>query len=72
MQSQIRDIDRLMDIDEFSSLIIDQLKTITEDDFNSNEVLRWAFLKWLENIGEASYQFQTKQQRNLVSLTGKV
>ncbi len=44
MQSQIMDIDRLMDKDKFSFLIIDQLKTITEDDFNSNEVLRWAFL----------------------------
>jgi uncharacterized protein with HEPN domain len=56
MQSQIKDIDRLMDIHEFASLIIEQVEMITEKEFNNNEVLRWALLKWLENIGEASYQ----------------
>ncbi len=56
MQNQIKDVDRLMDIDEFSSLIIEQMQIITEDEFNKNEVLRWALLKWLENIGEATYQ----------------
>jgi uncharacterized protein with HEPN domain len=24
--------------------------------FQENEILKWAFLKWLENIGEAAYQ----------------
>lgn len=56
MQKQVKDIDRLLDIEEFSSLIIEKLQEINEVIFNNDEVLKWALFKWLENIGEATYQ----------------
>jgi hypothetical protein len=72
MQSQIKDIDRLMDIHEFASLIIEQVEMITEKEFNNNEVLRWALLKWLENMVKRRINYREKQPRNLINWIGEV
>ncbi|MCW3073539.1 MAG: hypothetical protein JWP69_608 [Flaviaesturariibacter sp.] len=56
MQKQVSDIDRLSDIETFSNLIIEKVNGLTEEDFYKNETIQWAFIKWLENIGEAAYQ----------------
>ena len=68
MQRQNNDIDRLLNIKEFASLILDQLNGLSEDEFNSNEVLRWALLKWMENIGEAVNQLTNETREEFDQL----
>ena len=68
MQRQIDDIDRLLDVEGFASLILEQLTGLSENDFNENEVLRWAILKWLENIGEAVNQLSEETRREFNQL----
>jgi uncharacterized protein with HEPN domain len=53
MQEQIHDIDRLLDIQEFCAFVLKH-RPESEDAFLNDEVLRWAMLKALENIGEAA------------------
>ncbi len=56
MSEQSKDIDRLSDISSFSNLILEERTALNWDVFNNNSILKWAFVKWLENIGEAAYQ----------------
>jgi uncharacterized protein with HEPN domain len=56
MQDQIKDIDRLLDIQEFSNLILEHMANIEEQQFYNSRLLQFALLKMLENIGEAAYQ----------------
>ena len=56
MQKQIRDIDRLLDIEEFADLIVKYTASINEEQFLKDEILQWGLLKALENIGEAARQ----------------
>lgn len=60
----IRDIDRLSDIEEAALFILKYTTGVSESDFYTNELLRWALLKTLENIGEAARQVSedTKQE----------
>ena len=54
MQEQIRDLDRLLDMQEFSNLILTNFENIEEEDFYNDKVLQFGLLKMLENIGEAA------------------
>lgn len=56
MQEQLRDIDRLLDIQEFSNLILTHISKVNEEDFFNDSLMRFGLLKMLENIGEAAYQ----------------
>lgn len=60
MQGQHRDIDRLNDIRQFCSLIVETKADLTWEKFENDEIIRWAFVKWLENIGEAAYQLSNE------------
>lgn len=56
MSNQIKDIDRLGDISNFCSLIIEKGSRLSWEKFDEDEILKWAFVKCLESIGEAAYQ----------------
>lgn len=64
MQSQLKDIDRLADIAEFSLKIAQQIPLFDKASFFDNELQRWGLVKWLENIGEAAYKIsaETKEE----------
>ena len=55
MSNQIRDLDRLADIYRFCELILEERGRLDWETFESSTE-KWAFVKWLENIGEAAYQ----------------
>lgn len=65
MQSQIKDLDRLLDIQEFSEFVLNH-RPESENVFKIDQVLKYAILKALENIGEAANQIskQTKEEFN--------
>ena len=68
MHGQIRDIDRLLDISEFAGLIIKHTNNITPEDFYDNDILKWAVLKYLENIGEAASQLTRESKSEFQEL----
>ena len=68
MQDQIKDIDRLLDIQEFSNLILEHTANVDEQEFYNNRLLQLALLKMLENIGEAAYQLSRKTRSEFSEL----
>lgn len=56
MQDQIKDIDRLSDMKDFSKLVLVYLPAIDEKEFAQNDLARFGLLKMMENIGEDAYQ----------------
>lgn len=61
MQDQIKDLDRLLDIQEFATFIV-TYKPLEKDEFVNNKVIQLALLKALENIGEAANQISKATQ----------
>ena len=75
MPVQNKDIDRLADIIKFSRLVLERQMTVDWDTFEKDDMIKWAFVKWMENIGEAAYQlsddvtteFNELEWRNIIN-----
>lgn len=70
MQDQIKDLDRLLDIQEFSAFVLEH-RPENEKVFIDNKVLRLGILKALENIGEAANQISRQSQSEFKQLDWK-
>jgi len=60
MSDQNKDLDRLDDISKFCALISEKTAGLTWEVFEQDELGKWAFVKCLENIGEAAYCLSDK------------
>lgn len=70
MPDQIRDLDKLLDMQEYSAFIIEHTPK-SEDDFFANRVLQLGILKSLENIGEAAYKISEETKKEFTQLEWK-
>ncbi len=70
MQEQIKDLDRLLDIQEFCDFIIEHTPA-NEELFITNRVLQLGILKALENVGEAANQISKATQDEFKTLEWK-
>lgn len=68
MHDQIKDIDRLLDIQEYANLIIENRENISEEDFYNSRVNQFGLLKMLETIGEAAYQISRATRAEFTNL----
>jgi uncharacterized protein with HEPN domain len=73
MQEQIRDLDRLLDIQEFSAFVL-KYRPSDERELTENKLLQLGILKALENIGEAANQVskETQSEFNQVDWKGMI
>ena len=70
MQEQIKDLDRLLDIQESCEFILKH-RPDKKETFFEERILQLAILKTLENIGEAANQISKTTRSNSKPLNGR-